>query len=108
VKSRLMKFVTVMGLSVAICGSGLAQAPGVPNISKLENSTMRIAIIGSAATAAVGAIGFVVHHRHKGQSKKEAMARGQSSSGGSNSGQVKGAGESQLPQTSQTSSSIVN
>lgn len=100
-KSRLVNFAGVICLSVAVCGQGLAQSPtpGVPNLGGLESSAMKLAIAGSAASAAVGVIVFVAHHHHKSQSGKERVSKstpvtqGQSSLDALKSDQVKGAGQ---------------
>lgn len=71
-KSRLMKFAGAICLMGAICGPALAQSqPAMPNVAKLEASTEKLAIVSAGAGAVVGVIGFVVHHRHKSDAKKQ-------------------------------------
>jgi|SRR5580658_7277296 hypothetical protein len=109
-KSRLGQFAGVICLSVAICAQGLAQspAPGVPNIGELQKSAMKLAVGGAVASAAVGVIALVAHHRHKSQSGKEKaskgtpVARGQSSPDVLKSGQLNGTGETNPVQISQS------
>jgi hypothetical protein len=112
-KSRLVKFAGVICLSAAICGQGIAQspAPTVPNLGGLEKSAMKLAVVGTAASVAVGVIAFVAHHHHKSQSVKEKVSKGASGSRGQLSPDVlktdqsNAAGETRTAETSQSSSS---
>jgi hypothetical protein len=112
-KSRLVNFAGVICLSVSICAQGLAQspAPAVPNLGGLESSAMKLAVVGTAASVAVGVIAFVAHHHHKSQSGNEKVSKGTSGSRGQSSpdvvksGQLNGAGETKAAETSQSSSS---
>ncbi len=70
-ESRVFKLAGVIVLGVAMCGQGMAQsAPTVPNVGQLEKSAVKLAVIGTAASVAVGVVAFMAHHHKSGGRKK--------------------------------------